>query len=112
MPTDEERRPAGNGAAFTTPRCHHYIAGLRRRRAATYRVEQLDCGCRDPWTCRHYDGGPSERLVDGYRDAVQHLDAAGLLAAPRIPEMQIMWRRGGDDQRLAREIAERWELAA
>jgi hypothetical protein len=29
------------------------LAGLRRRREAAWRLPPLDCGCRDPWTCRH-----------------------------------------------------------
>jgi hypothetical protein len=51
-------------------------------------------------------------MVDGYRDAAQHLRALGLLPAPLIPEMHALWARGGTDRRLMSEIAERWELAA
>jgi hypothetical protein len=114
MPTDEERRPAGNGpASEATPRSHHYIAGIRRRRAATYHVEQLDCGCRDAWTCRHYDGTDeiTDQHVAGYRDAAQHLLAQGLTPAPNVPALRVMWRCGGADQALARRISERWLTA-
>lgn len=110
MPTNE-KRPAGNGADSRTTGCTHYIAGLGRRRAATYRLPPTGC-CRDPWTCRCDNRDPSERMVDGYRDAVVHLHVLGLTAAPRIPEMRALWRRGGDDHRLVRMLAERWEIAA
>ncbi|SBS73709.1 conserved hypothetical protein [uncultured Mycobacterium sp.] len=109
MPTNE-KRPAGNGADSTTTGCTQYIAGLHRRRAASWRTEPLHSGHRDPW--RYDDPEPTERMVDGYRDAVEHLGILGLTAAPRIPEMRVLWRRGGDDQRLVRMLAERWEVAA
>ena len=57
-------------------------------------------------------GQPSDRMVDAYRDAVLYLDAVGLLAAPRIAEMQIMWRRGGADRDLVCAIASGWEVSA
>lgn len=119
MKTYIRRRPGGETGATeksngdrTSAHRTERLGQLRRRRAASCRMEPMPCGCVYPWTCRCYDGGPSERMVDGYRDAVLHLDALGLLAAPRIPEMRVMWARGGDSQRLVREIAERWELAA
>jgi len=109
MPT-KENRPAGNGTESRTTGCNHYIHGLKQRRAATYRLPPLYCV--DPWTCRHYDDQVTEQYVDGYRDAVLHLDAHGLLAAPLIPEMRALWRRSDDDRRLVRQIAERWERVA
>jgi hypothetical protein len=50
-------------------------------------------------------------MIDGYRDAAQHLHALGLLPAPLIPEMHALWARGGTGRRLAAEVAARWELA-
>lgn len=111
MPT-KENRPAGNGAESRTAGCNHYIAGLRRRRAATDRVERLACGCRDPWTHRCTGDPTSERMADAYKDAVAHLGLLGLTAAPRVDEMRQLWRRGGAYQRLVRTVAERWEIAA
>ncbi len=70
------------------------------------------CRTADAWICRCYDAPLTEKMVDGYRDAALHLAAHGLLAAPRIPEMRTLWKRGGDDQRLVCAIAERWEVAA
>jgi hypothetical protein len=70
----------------------------------------LESGYSDPW---RYDQPeePSEQYVNGYRDAVKHLFAHGLTPAPNLPVMRIMWRCGGDDQRLASHIAELWEVA-
>lgn len=86
---------------------------LARRRVASRRVEPLDCGCIDPWLCRHpEDDPPPDRMVDAYLCAVAHLDSVGLLAAPRLPEMRMLWRRGRTERRLVGEIASAWELAA
>ena len=107
MRIDEERRPAGNGAASTTtPSSHQYIAGLRRRRAATYRVEQLDCGCgtSDPWICRCTQPPLSDRAVDGWRDAATHVRAEGMTPALPIEVLRALYRRGGQDRALAEEL--------
>lgn len=112
-----EGRPGGNTEAALKSMGADYdqhiptSRQLRRRRAASWRMEPLTSGRRDPWQ-RYDDPEPSERLVDGYRDAVAHLGFLGLTAAPRIPEMRALWRRGGDDQRVVRMLAERWEIAA
>ena len=105
-PTDVKVDNHTNATEFTV--------GLRRRRAASYRVPRLDCGIHaDPWPCRCYDAPQSpERNADGYHAAAQHLLAAGLLPAPNIPAMRLMWRRGAEQRRLSQLIAERWEVAA
>jgi hypothetical protein len=92
----------------------HYIAGTRRRRNAKNRLPAYDdCACRDPWTCRCYDYPESpERNAAGYYAAAQHLLAAGLLPAPNVPAMRLMWRRDAEQRELVRYIAERWEVAA
>lgn len=107
---DHEKRPAGNGANSTTS-CTQYIHGLRRRTAAAQRTPPLACGHTDPWTsaCRNES---SDQAIDGYRDAAKHLLAQGLAPAPNFPAMREMWKRGGDDQRLAVQIAQHWEVAA
>ncbi len=53
---------------------HEFSAGLHRRRDAAHRLPPLDCGHRDPWTCRHHDR-PSTR---GVTEAAEHLLAIGL----------------------------------
>lgn len=110
---ENENRPAGNGAISTTTRCvPQYSHQLRQRRSASYRLPALNCGCRDPWPCRHPDDQVTDREVNGYRDAAQHLLAHGLTPVPNLPAMRAMWKRGGDQQRLAMQIAGRWETAA
>jgi hypothetical protein len=93
-----------------TPTNTNSVRQADRRRVAAKRLPPLDSGSRDP-RCRD-NPEPSERMVDGYRDAVRHLQANGLPPAPFLPEMRIMWRRGGDDRRLASAIARCWEVAA
>ena len=88
-----------------------------RRRQAAQRMEPLDCSgrCRDPLlSCRCEPPPPplSERMVGAYRDTVLHLSHHGLLAAPDIPAMQVLWRRSAADRQLVAEVAQRWELAA
>lgn len=102
----------------TTTANHHeagstlYSSALRGRRDASRRSEPLACGCRDPWTCMCFDGEPTEKAVDGYAAAVDHLNSCGLAAAPNIAAMRVMWRRGGDDRQLVRDIASRWGVSA
>jgi hypothetical protein len=90
------------------------LSQLRRRREAALRSMPLNCGCRDPWTCRCRDDRAefTERHVDGYVSAVLHLLDKGLMPAPNLPAMRLMYRRGGRDRRIASEIAERWGTAA
>lgn len=83
-----------------------------RRGEATWRSEPLTCGCRDPWTCRCRDEPPSERQLDGYQDAAQHLLDLDLLPGPNVVAMRRMWSQGGRAQRLAIRIADRWEMTA
>lgn len=100
----------------TTTRVSHesmsraFLGQLRNRRAAGLRLTPLPCGCRDPWPCK-CDAPLSNRMVDGYRDAVAHLRAHDLLAAPLLPELRALWRRGPAERPVVAEIAERWELA-
>lgn len=80
----------------------------RRRRGASRRLEQLHCGCcTDPHTTRHRPG-PAPR---GYQLAAEHLDAAGLLAAPPddLELLRELWR---DDRtrELAGGIASAWAV--
>jgi hypothetical protein len=78
-----------------------------------YRLPPFHESCRDPWTCRHYDAPESpERNVEGYYATAQHLLAAGLLPAPNVPAMRILWRQDGEQRRVARLVAERWDVAA
>ena len=72
-----------------------------------YRRARLDCGCHDPCRCDYRDE-PTEKRVDGYRDAIEHLDAEGLCPGALTPELRRLWRRGGTDRKIANEIGRRW----
>lgn len=99
---------ADNDAEAYTRQCaSEYIEGLGRRRAATYRVPPLECGCRDPW-CHRCEPRPTK----GYALAVEHLLAAGLSPWPDVQALREMWRADDRQRRIARTIAERWEVAA
>ena len=51
----------------------------------------------------------SEKQVDGYNAAAEHLRDLGLTPAAFAPELRRLWRRG--DRELAVELAEEWGLA-
>lgn len=114
--SERRNRPAGNGAVSTKIHgsgCTEYMRGLRHRRQdAALRAEPLACGHRDPLTCCHHNEPLTDRGVDGYRDAAEHLFALGLSPHPFTPELRALWRRGGHDRATAVRIAERWELAS
>ena len=88
-------KPPGHGEPRT--------AQLRRRRDAAMRSEPLGC-CADPWTCRHHDGGPSEKMTVAAHQAAQHLLDQGLTPMLDIDIQRRLWRRGGDDRRLVAEL--------
>lgn len=75
-----------------------------RRRDAAHRLPVLECGCVDPWRCRHHDGPPSEKMIDAAHQAAQHLLDHGLVALLDIDIQRRLWRRGGDDRRLVSEL--------
>jgi hypothetical protein len=75
------------------------VGQLRARRAASWRIPGGD-----PWFY--------EPPAAGYELAAEHLIDHGLLPAPNLSAMRSMWRAGGQSQRTARFIAERWEQAS
>lgn len=79
-------------------------AGLRRRRAASWRLPVLDTGHADP--IRPYRG----RCGD-YGAAVIHLDDHGLTAYPDADGLRAMWRVGGRDRAVAQRVATCWAVA-
>ena len=78
-----------------------------RQRHLWSRRLQLDCGCTDQCRC-DYRNNPSDRRVDGYLAAIEHLAEQGLCAAALSPELRALWRRGGSDRRMAETINRRW----
>ena len=126
-PRDDESGPPRPAAADhnSIPTSHRQEAGFAhsrpeprqcavgqawRRRRASWRCEPLAGGHADPW--RPWRERLSDRQIDGYRDAVQHLHGLGLLAAPDVEAMRQLWRRSRDDRRLVSELAERWEFVS
>lgn len=84
---------------------------LERRRATAHRCPPLACNRRDPlYPDRRRQ--PTDHSVEAYCLAAQHLAAAGLGPAPLLPELRLMWQRGGAERRLAQAIVQRWEIAA
>jgi hypothetical protein len=91
-----------------------YIAGIRRRRAATYRSPAWrdTCSCRDPRTCGCDAEGPSDRMVAAYEAAAELLIESGFTPAPFLPELRAMWRNGGRSREVMRAITSQWEVDA
>ena len=86
------------------------FVGCYRRRAASRRLPVLDSGRSDPW---YYDPpAPSEHAADGYYATAAHLISVGLLPAPDLGAMRIMWGRDAEQRNLARYISERWGVSA
>ena len=126
MTQERESRPGGNEAASTAAdNSHHtdqpdtkpgkslvwvpctwsspqdYLSQLKRRRAAAHRSNPLHCGCRDGWTCRCTEPPLSEHALDGWRDAAQHVLAAGRMPLVPLEVRRALWRRDGADRELA-----------
>ena len=49
---------------------------------------------------------------NGYADAALHLLESGLLPAPNLDGLRLMWKAGGQSRHAAQLIAQRWELIA
>ncbi|WP_460358920.1 hypothetical protein, partial [Mycobacterium sp. ZZG] len=104
--TQRESRPAGNETASTRSKAtdFHQRSGVdawTRRHEASQRVAPLDCGCRDPWICRHTDPPLSDQALDGWRDAALRLLFDGLIPLLPIEVRRALYRRGGPDRVLA-----------
>lgn len=119
-PPDERNRPVPSEAASTTPTnetvplgkrlcwvpcTRQYPQDLRsqlsRRRSQALRSLPLDCGCRDPWPCTCTQPPLSDRAIDGYRDAAEHILATGQTPILPLEVRRALWRRGGHDRELA-----------
>ncbi|AFC44587.1 hypothetical protein OCU_33680 [Mycobacterium intracellulare ATCC 13950] len=61
----------------------------------------LDCGCRDPWPCRCTEPPLSDKAIDGWRDAAEHVLATGQIPLTPLDVRRALWRRGGRDRELA-----------
>lgn len=80
----------------------------RRRREASWRLPPRPCGCVDPSTCRcTEEPSLSDCQLDGWRDAALHLLATDLLPSVPAEVQRALWRRGGADRDLAKQLHER-----
>ena len=50
--------------------------------------------------------------MEGYASAVELLNSLGYPAAPLLPEMRALWRRGRDERRIMQQVARRWEMVS
>lgn len=107
MPPNERKRPVpSDRPSPDNTQCTDstsYVQGLRRRRAASYRLPVLESGSADPWSY--------ERSDAGYEEAAEHLLELGLTPAPNLDGLRVMRSRGGHQRRTADTITERWGLA-
>ncbi|KUH90765.1 hypothetical protein AU187_24500 [Mycobacterium sp. IS-1556] len=83
---------------------HSGVAAWKRRHEAARRVEPLDCGCKDSWTCRCTEPPLSDHALDGWRDAALRLLFCGELPLLPIEVLRALWQRGGPDRVLAEQL--------
>lgn len=98
--TDNQKEdgPAANGTVQNNQFNIHYIAGIRRRRAAADISRALVCGCTDPWTCRCYENDePTTRMTEAAIDAAEHLQSHGLQPLFSVRQARALWRAGRRD---------------
>ncbi|MDT5348319.1 MAG: hypothetical protein QOH91_1606 [Mycobacterium sp.] len=69
------------------------LSQMKRRQSESRRHISLDCGCRDPWTCRCTQPPLSDKMID-----------AGGVPLLKIEVLQALWRRGGSDRQLAEQL--------
>jgi hypothetical protein len=95
-----------NEAVTTPPHQECTARQLRNRRAASWRLQPLNCGCptgphADPLGCLCTPPPLSEHALDGWRDAAEHLLSNGETPLLPLEVRRGLWRRGGRERRLA-----------
>jgi len=88
-------------SSAVNPVAHHYLQ-LRRRGSA--RLPALNCGDRDPWTCRGHRRPASD--PDLLAAVATHLltTTGGPGMGHDADAARLLWRRGGAAARLAEQI--------
>jgi hypothetical protein len=99
--TDKPRKSFERRHCTVAPPAQDTLSQIKRRREASRRMEQLDCGCRDPWACDCSQPPLSEKMIDAGRDAALHLLGIGNVPMVKFGVLQALWRRGGEDRELA-----------
>jgi len=106
LPPQIRRSPgaqARTASTTTTVDAHKYNAGADRFRRAWSRQFFSECGCSVPCRCEYHEK-PTQKRIDGYRAAVEHLEHHGLPAALFTPEARELWKRGGDERALVEKL--------
>lgn len=96
--------PRDAGAVLEAILVRPVAAQLRCRRAAARRLPGGD-----PWPAgiRQEGLAPfSERQIEAWTEAVRHLTSDGMVPMVPVDVLREMWRRGGPERELAREIYE------
>jgi hypothetical protein len=92
----------------TETHCTGIAAQLRRRRAASFRLQPLaHSGVSDPWPSEYQPPG-----VNGYQQAALHLLADGLIPFPNVDALRQMWKASNESRRAAAIIAKSWGMAS
>jgi hypothetical protein len=106
----KSRRPGQPAAPSesTWGTCEHNAIPrqLRRRRAASWRLPPLDCGCRDPWPCRCTEPPLSAKMLDAGRQAAEDILRSGYVPLLQFEVLRALYRRGGSDRALAEQLHE------
>jgi hypothetical protein len=103
--TDSHHKTGFRDSSAGSRRCSgDTVAGLHRRRAASQRLVRLVCGCADPWPCRCYDSALSEKRIEAAAQAAAHLLAENLPPLLDVELLRALYRRGGDDRKLAEQL--------
>ena len=94
---EESDNSTTNNASLNAPsrQCHaDTLAGLRRRRKASQRLERLDCGCVDVSPHRCTRPPLSDKQVAAAAAAAHHLRDVNLTPVFDPPTLQALWRSG------------------
>lgn len=102
-PPRKDAGPATGPAPNTTTKscaqssARDHVAGLRRRRGASWRIPGGD-----PW--RYSAPPPTDRQIDGWTAATLHLLDGRLTPLVPAEVRRAWWRRGGSDRALAERM--------
>lgn len=105
----------GTAPDETTTTSHHHEAdgqfhitagtGHRRWAGMVRRSPRLDCGCRD--LCHCTPPPLSGNQIDAWADCARYIiDTSGCLPILPVEVLRALYRRGGDDRRLAEKLRE------
>lgn len=88
------QKKGGPTAGTTLSNTTNFSDQSTRRRTAAARCEPLECGCRDPWTCRCRTIEPT---TEAAIQAAEHLLQNGLQPLFSVAQGRALWRAGRRD---------------